>query len=98
MHLPCHATPAGGRIAVATRAEGDEAVLTVTDTGSGIAGDVQARIFELFFSTKPDGKGTGLGLSIVQGIIKNHGGSITVSSTEGQGTTFTMRLPMLKPV
>lgn len=94
----CHATPSGGRIVVATRAEGDEAVLTVTDTGSGIAGDVQARIFEPFFSTKPDGKGTGLGLSIVQGIIKNHGGSITVSSVEGQGTTFTMRLPMLKPV
>lgn len=92
----CHATPAGGTITVATAAEGDTAVVSVSDTGSGITPELQARIFEPFFTTKPDGKGTGLGLSIVQGIIENHGGSITVTSEVGKGTTFTIRMPMLQ--
>lgn len=92
----CHATPAGGTITIATRAEADVAVITVTDTGNGIEPAVVARIFEPFFTTKPDGKGTGLGLSIVQGIVENHGGVISVQSTLGQGTSFTIRLPMLR--
>ncbi len=94
----CHATPAGGKVTVTSLAESGMAVVTVSDTGSGIAAETQARIFEPFFTTKPAGKGTGLGLSIVQGIIENHGGSISVHSEMGQGTTFTIRMPMLQRV
>jgi two-component system, NtrC family, sensor kinase len=94
----CHATPSGGKVTVSTAVEANMAVVTVADTGSGIAVETQARIFEPFFTTKPDGKGTGLGLSIVQGIIENHGGSISVNSEVGKGTTFTIRMPMLQRV
>jgi signal transduction histidine kinase len=92
----CHATQAGGRIALAAAQRDDRVVVTVTDSGAGMPPDVQARIFEPFFTTKPDGKGTGLGLSIVQGIIENHGGTISVESTLGQGSTFTVTLPMVR--
>lgn len=92
----CHATAAGGRIAVGTTREEDWVVVTVADSGVGMSPEVQARVFEPFFTTKPDGKGTGLGLSIVQGIIENHGGTVKVTSAPGQGTTFTVRLPMLR--
>ncbi|MDP2273415.1 MAG: ATP-binding protein [Archangium sp.] len=94
----CHATPSGGTVMITTGVDGSMAVVTVSDTGSGIAAETQARIFEPFFTTKPDGKGTGLGLSIVQGIIENHGGSIAVQSELGKGTTFTIRMPMLQRV
>ena len=94
----CHATPSGGKVTITTGVDGSMAVVTVTDTGSGIAANTQARIFEPFFTTKPDGKGTGLGLSIVQGIIENHGGTIVVQSELGKGTTFTIRMPMLQRV
>jgi len=93
----CHATPSGGLVTVATTLDGDMALVTVADTGSGISPETQARIFEPFFTTKPDGKGTGLGLSIVQGIMESHGGSVTVQSEVGKGTTFMLRLPMIKP-
>ncbi len=91
----CHATPPGGEVVITTARDRDDALVTVTDTGSGMDAAVVARIFEPFFTTKPDGKGTGLGLSIVQGIIENHGGSISVVSEPGNGTVFTIRLPMV---
>jgi two-component system, NtrC family, sensor kinase len=93
----CHATPAGGAITVRTAAHEGNVVIEVADTGSGITAENQAHIFEPFFTTKPDGKGTGLGLSIVQGIVEHHGGTISVQSQSGQGTVFTICLPIVSP-
>ncbi len=84
----------GGEVSVASRADGDAILLTVSDTGSGIDPAVRERIFDPFFTTKPVGQGTGLGLSISYGIVKDHGGDITVQSTPGSGSSFTVRLPV----
>ena len=93
-----HAMPDGRAgdnvVTIATREEGPQIVVAVTDTGSGIPSDVLPRIFDPFFSTKQIGEGTGLGLFISQGIVKDAGGMISVTSTPGVGTTFEVRLPM----
>jgi PAS domain S-box-containing protein len=75
------------------RHDGDEVIVEVADNGPGMAADVAARIFDPFFTTKPVGVGTGLGLSICHGIVNQLGGSITVESSPGVGTTFQIRLP-----
>jgi PAS domain S-box-containing protein len=67
--------------------------LTVRDTGSGMAPEVLERIFEPYFTTNPQGEGTGMGLAVVHGIVMSHGGTMTVSSAPGQGTTFEVYLP-----
>ena len=72
----------------------NRSILTFTDTGGGIPPEIRDKIFEPFFTTKPPGKGTGLGLSIVYGVIQRHGGTITADSPRGEGTTFTIRLPL----
>lgn len=72
---------------------GEYAKLTVRDTGTGIDAKIIDKIFDPFFTTKGVGKGTGMGLSVVHGIVKDHGGGITVESTVDQGTTFTILLP-----
>jgi two-component system, cell cycle sensor histidine kinase and response regulator CckA len=71
--------------------------LTIADTGMGIPAEILDRIFEPFFTTKEFGKGTGLGLSTVAGIVKSHGGFITVSSQPNQGTEFQVFLPAIAP-
>ena len=72
--------------------------IDIRDTGTGIDPDVQQRIFEPFYTTKPPGKGTGLGLYVSQMIIKNnHQGSLTIDSTPGKGTCFTILLPLEQP-
>ena len=90
----CEAMPAGGvvRIAGCPTGTGDAVEFTFADNGPGIPPDKLAKIFDPFFTTKE--KGTGLGLSVVYGIVERHGGTITVASQVGQGTTFTMRLPV----
>jgi len=72
---------------------GRHVLVTISDTGTGIPAEVIDRIFDPFFTTKPIGKGTGLGLSTTLGIVKSHGGFITVESTPGAGATFGIYLP-----
>ncbi len=72
---------------------GPYAMLKVTDTGSGISSDIQDKIFEPFFTTKSVGQGTGLGLAVVHGIVQQSGGSISVESAIGVGTSFTILFP-----
>jgi signal transduction histidine kinase/CheY-like chemotaxis protein len=72
--------------------------LMVKDTGHGMGAEVLERIFEPYYTTKELGKGTGLGLSVIHGIIKNHGGDISVSSQLDKGTTFTVYLPVIDDV
>ena len=92
-------TPQGGRIALKVRAEGRDAVLSVTDSGVGIAPDALEKVFEMFAQVPSAGKpqgGLGIGLSLVQSLVALHGGSVSASSRgTGQGSTFTVRLPLL---
>jgi len=81
------------RIEVRIEAEGEQAVLAITDTGCGIPAELHARIFEPLFTTRVEDGGTGLGLSIVKRIVEAHAGTIGVESTPGGGSTFTVRLP-----
>jgi len=83
-----------GEIRVRTWHEEDSVFASVSDTGCGIPEGVLTRIFEPFFTTKDVGKGTGLGLSITYDIIKKHKGEIFVERWPGDGTTFTIRLPI----
>lgn len=76
---------------------GPYAVLEVSDTGEGMSKETVDLIFDPFFTTKEVGSGTGLGLSTVQGIVSNHGGFVAVSSTAGEGSTFTVYLPAREP-
>ncbi len=71
--------------------------LTVSDTGCGMTPDVIEQIYEPYFTTKPHGQGTGMGLFMVYGIVKEHGGHMTVESRIGEGTTFAIYLPRLDP-
>lgn len=92
------AMPHGGTLAIATRhVPGRSVMITVTDTGVGMAEAVRRRVFEPFFSTKGD-KGSGLGLSMAYSIVRRHGGEIRVDSEPGLGTTFTLSFPAVSDV
>jgi signal transduction histidine kinase len=105
------AMPNGGKLAIQTSAvtldkayaqahpgttPGDYVLLSVSDTGIGMAEEVKAHLFEAFFTTKPAGKGTGLGLVTCQTIVRQSGGHIDVSSELGQGTTFQVYFPRVE--
>ncbi|WP_158558879.1 GAF domain-containing protein [Rhodoferax lacus] len=92
------AIPEHGTITLRTGVEGDTVWFEVQDTGCGIAADKQSRIFEPFYTSKPVGQGTGLGLSISFGIVQRHGGTITVKSAPGAGSTFRVTLPVESPL
>ena len=85
------------RITLTTRRVESRVVASVTDTGAGIPRDALDHIFNPFFTTKAIGEGTGLGLSISDGIVRQHGGQITVKSTPGYGATFAIELPITTP-
>jgi CheY-like chemotaxis protein/anti-sigma regulatory factor (Ser/Thr protein kinase) len=88
------AMPDGGTITLSTQDAGDEVVLMVADTGTGMGEEVRSRIFDPFFTTK--GKaGMGLGLSVSYGIIRRHEGRVEVESEVGKGTTFRMTFPVV---
>jgi CheY-like chemotaxis protein len=87
------ALPHGGTVTVQTMAEGEQVVLTITDSGTGMSEEVRKRCMEPFFTTKGK-RGTGLGLSMAFGIIQRHHGSIEIRSELGRGTAFALRLPV----
>jgi PAS domain S-box-containing protein len=85
------------RITCRTARDGDTLVVSIADTGGGIAAADAGRIFDPFFTTKPPGQGTGLGLSISDGIVREHGGRIRVESAPGEGSTFVVEIPLHEP-
>ncbi|MGA2748539.1 MAG: response regulator [Verrucomicrobiota bacterium] len=105
------AMPNGGKLTIATSnvtldendphtpagaIPGDYVMLSVSDTGSGMTGEVKAHLFETFFTTKPKGKGTGLGLATCRTIVQQSGGYISVESHVGKGTTFQVYFPRVE--
>ena len=90
-----HAIEQQGTITIKTWSENDSIWISIDDTGSGIKPENLDKIFEAFFTTKEMGKGTGLGMSIASEIIKKHKGEIKVESEVGQGTTFTIQIPII---
>jgi signal transduction histidine kinase len=86
-----------GRLTLSTDLDGSWLEVRIADTGPGIPKHVLPKIFDPFFTTKEAGKGTGLGLSIVHKIVTKYDGTVTVDTSEGQGTTFRLRFPALFP-
>jgi two-component system NtrC family sensor kinase len=89
------AMPSGGELELAVALDGGALRLTITDTGTGIAQEDMARIYEPFFTTKR--RGTGLGLSICRSIVRDLGGELEIESQRGHGTRASVRLPVSRP-
>jgi len=88
------AMPEGGGLTLRTSADNGQLKIEVQDTGCGISPENMPKLFTPFFTTKQEVKGVGLGLAVAYGIIQRHRGKIEVESKEGEGTTFTIYLPM----
>lgn len=89
------AMPEGGTLTVRLWVAGDGCLLSIADTGTGMSEESRLRMFEPFYTTKPIGQGTGLGMAITYGVVEAHHGSISVTTTPGRGTTFTINLPLI---
>lgn len=84
-----------GLITVTSRREGENVLISVSDTGTGIGPDIKDKIFDPFFTTKGPGKGTGQGLSLARSIVVDkHAGTLDFETEYGAGTTFTVSLPI----
>jgi signal transduction histidine kinase len=92
LHNAVEAMPDGGTLTVATGVEDNMMSITIKDTGPGVPEEARSRVFSAFFTTKPEG--SGLGLFIVRRIVRDHGGKISFESREGEGTCFTIQLPV----
>jgi signal transduction histidine kinase len=86
------AMPEGGKLRIATRREGDGALITVRDQGPGIPEDIRDKVFNLYFTTKKEG--SGIGLAMTYRVVQLHHGSVEFTSVDGHGTTFYLRLPL----
>ena len=86
-----------GSLQIRTEAEEDAVTITIADTGGGIPAEIAERVFDPFFTTKEVGRGTGQGLAISRTIIDRHHGQITFETVAGEGTVFTIRLPVASP-
>lgn len=86
--------PATGRIVIETSTRDDRFFIAITDNGPGIPPEVRERVFEPFFTTKDVGSGTGLGLAIAYGVVRSHGGEITIESGDGGGARFLLAVPL----
>ena len=91
-------TPTGGQITIKTASDGKQLTLAVTDTGKGMSEEEKNNIFKPFYSSATGNKGTGVGLALVKQIADSLEGKITVESTEGEGSTFTLTIPVRKAV
>jgi two-component system, NtrC family, sensor kinase len=90
------AMPEGGELRIMTDTMNSKVEILVQDTGIGISRDNIIKIYDPFFTTKAPGKGTGLGLSVTYGIVQEHGGTISVESKPGVGTSFRLELPLVR--
>ena len=90
----CNFTPAGGRISLGLQRNGEYAVISVADSGKGIAPEDRNKIFQLFFTTRPGG--TGIGLANTFRFVQLHNGRIEFESEVGRGTTFRLELPLAR--
>jgi two-component system OmpR family sensor kinase len=90
-------TPEGGCVQLSTCDDGDDVLVSVADTGPGVPPELIGRLFDRYAKGDEDGGSSGLGLTIVKGVAVAHGGDVTVSSEQGQGTVFTLRLPKRGP-
>ena len=93
----CHAIDSFGKITIKTEQTGSSLNVSITDTGKGMSQEVVKRIFDPFYTTKAVGKGTGIGLAITRSIVERHSGTIEVATVVGEGTTFTVRIPLTQP-
>lgn len=88
------AVGSAGEIRIATRLEGEEALIQISDDGPGISQDDRSKIFELGYTTRGERGGTGIGLALSERIVQEHGGSIEVASEPGEGSSFAVRIPL----
>jgi PAS domain S-box-containing protein len=83
-----------GEIRIATSIDGEDVIIAISDTGTGVPEEIQSRIFDPFFTTKEVGRGSGQGLAIARSVVTKHGGQLGFTTVVGQGSTFRVRLPI----